>query len=412
MYRKIGACRICGNGNLLTVLELGQQALTGVFPKSVDEKLTSGPLTLVKCAGSDGCGLLQLAHSYSIDEMYGANYGYRSGLNPSMVAHLRSKVARIQGLGVISDGDIVVDIGSNDATTLKQYDARKYRLLGFDPTGNKFRQFYTDAIELIPDFFSDDEFLRRSNGQKASVVTSFAMFYDLENPLGFMQQVHNILADNGVWVFEQSYMPAMLATNSYDTVCHEHLEYYALAQILWMAKRVGLRVVDVEQSDVNGGSFSVTAQKLSGRLKPTPSVETVLQQELTQRLGRIETYVAFAENVRKSRDALRAFLETAKRSGKRVVGLGASTKGNVILQYCGIDSSLLECIGEINPDKFGAFTPGTHVPIIEEGQAIGRNPDYALVFPWHFRRHFESQPRYSSLKLVYPLPVLSGANDA
>jgi hypothetical protein len=393
-------------------LELGQQVLTGVFPKSVDEKLTSGPLTLVKCVGSDSCGLLQLAHSYSIDEMYGANYGYRSGLNPSMVAHLRSKVARIQGLGVASEKDIVVDIGSNDATTLKQYDQGKYRLVGFDPTGNKFRQFYTDVIELIPDFFSDDEFLRRCNGKKASVVTSFAMFYDLENPLGFMHQVHNILADNGVWVFEQSYMPAMLATNSYDTVCHEHLEYYALAQILWMAKRVGLRIVDVEQSDVNGGSFSVTAQKLSGRLKPTPSVDTILQQELTQKLDSVETYRAFAENVSKSRDALRAFLEKAKRSGKRVVGLGASTKGNVILQYCGIDSSLLECIGEINPDKFGAFTPGTHVPIIEEGEAIGRNPDYVLVFPWHFRRHFESQPRYSSLKLVYPLPVLSGANEA
>jgi len=366
----------------------------------------------VKCVGSDSCGLLQLAHSYSIDEMYGANYGYRSGLNPSMVAHLRSKVARIQGLGVASEKDIVVDIGSNDATTLKQYDQGKYRLVGFDPTGNKFRQFYTDVIELIPDFFSDDEFLRRCNGKKASVVTSFAMFYDLENPLGFMHQVHNILADNGVWVFEQSYMPAMLATNSYDTVCHEHLEYYALAQILWMAKRVGLRIVDVEQSDVNGGSFSVTAQKLSGRLKPTPSVDTILQQELTQKLDSVETYRAFAENVSKSRDALRAFLEKAKRSGKRVVGLGASTKGNVILQYCGIDSSLLECIGEINPDKFGAFTPGTHVPIIEEGEAIGRNPDYVLVFPWHFRRHFESQPRYSSLKLVYPLPVLSGANEA
>jgi hypothetical protein len=393
-------------------LELGQQVLTGVFPKSVDEKLTSGPLTLVKCVGSDSCGLLQLAHSYSIDEMYGANYGYRSGLNPSMVAHLRSKVARIQGLGVASEKDIVVDIGSNDATTLKQYDQGKYRLVGFDPTGNKFRRFYTDVIELIPDFFSDDEFLRRCNGKKASVVTSFAMFYDLENPLGFMHQVHNILADNGVWVFEQSYMPAMLATNSYDTVCHEHLEYYALAQILWMAKRVGLRIVDVEQSDVNGGSFSVTAQKLSGRLKPTPSVDTILQQELTQKLDSVETYRAFAENVSKSRDALRAFLEKAKRSGKRVVGLGASTKGNVILQYCGIDSSLLECIGEINPDKFGAFTPGTHVPIIEEGEAIGRNPDYVLVFPWHFRRHFESQPRYSSLKLVYPLPVLSGANEA
>lgn len=411
MYKKIGACRICGNIELVPVLELGQQTLTGVFPRTRDDRLTAGPLTLVKCNGKDHCGLLQLAHSYSIDEMYGQNYGYRSGLNPSMVAHLRSKVQRIEGLGILSAGDIVVDIGSNDGTTLKQYSG-EYRLAGFDPTGVKFRQYYPPHVELVTEFFSDDEFLRRFQERRARVVTSFAMFYDLENPLGFMRQVHNILDDNGVWIFEQSYMPAMLATNSYDTVCHEHLEYYALAQILWMAERVGFRIVDVEINDVNGGSFSVTAQKRAGRLPVAVSVSEVSQKEQAQRLDRVESYLAFAGNVRQSRDVLRGFLERARGSGKTVIGLGASTKGNVILQYCGIDSTLLPCIGEINPDKFGAFTPGTHIPIVKEEEAIARRPDYALVLPWHFRKYFDSQSRYAALNLVYPLPTLSGANGA
>lgn len=408
MYKKIGACRICGNVDLLTVLELGQQALTGVFPKRPDETLTNGPLTLVKCTGKGHCGLLQLAHSYSIDEMYGQNYGYRSGLNPSMVAHLRSKVERIQALNILRPDDIVVDIGSNDGTTLRQYPAQGYHLAGFDPTGNKFRQYYPEHVQLIPDFFSDDEFLRRFQGRKARVVTSFAMFYDLENPLGFMHQVHNVLEDNGVWVFEQSYMPAMLSTNSYDTVCHEHLEYYALEQILWMAERVGFRVIDVELNDVNGGSFSVVVQKNSGRLPVSPAVGQILERERLQQLDRPECYLQFARSVRESRDELRGFLERAAASGKLVVGLGASTKGNVILQYCGVDSRLLPCIGEINPDKFGAFTPGTHIPIVPEQEAIARKPHFALVLPWHFRRYFESQDRYASLRLVYPLPKLSG----
>jgi cyclopropane fatty-acyl-phospholipid synthase-like methyltransferase len=411
VYKKIGACRICGNIELVPVLELGQQALTGVFPKSQDDTLTSGPLTLVKCNGKDRCGLLQLAHSYSIDEMYGQNYGYRSGLNPSMVAHLRSKVQRIEAFKLLAPGDIVIDIGSNDGTTLRQY-AGEYRLAGFDPTGVKFRQYYPPNIQLITEFFSDDEFMRRFEGRKARVVTSFAMFYDLENPLGFMHQVHNILADDGIWVFEQSYMPAMLATNSYDTVCHEHLEYYALAQILWMAERVGFRVVDVEINDVNGGSFSVTAQKSSGRMPVSANVAEVLQGERAQQLDRVESYLSFAASVRQSRDVLRGFLEGARRSGKSVIGLGASTKGNVILQYCGVDTSLLPCIGEINPDKFGAFTPGTHIPIIREDDAIARRPDFALVLPWHFRKYFDAQSRYAALNLIYPLPTLSGANGA
>lgn len=407
MYKAVSACRICANKNLVAVLELGDQALTGVFPKSQDDKLTKGPLTLVKCVGENCCGLLQLAHSYSLEEMYGENYGYRSGLNPSMVAHLRAKVDQIKSYGLIAEGDIIVDIGSNDATTLKQYELDTVSLVGIDPTGAKFRKYYTSNITLIPDFFSAGAFKEKFGAGKAKVVTSFSMFYDMEDPMGFMREVSDILDDNGVWVFEQSYMPAMLATNSYDTICHEHLEYYALAQITWMAERVGLVVVDVELNDVNGGSFSVTVQKRGGKMQPSASVAEMIESEKHEKLDDLETYVAFGKRVRESKSVLIDFLEGAKANGRKVVALGASTKGNVVLQYCGIGPSLISAVGEVNPDKFGAFTPGSLIPIRDEKDVLAEKPDYCLILPWHFRKFFEMQPRYSSLDLVYPLPVLS-----
>lgn len=407
MYLKVEACRICGNKRLETVLELGEQTLTGVFPRHRESNLTSGPLTLVKCAGLGACGLLQLAHSYSLSEMYGDNYGYRSGLNPSMVAHLRSKVDRIKSLGVLGSGDVVVDIGSNDATTLRQYEMPECTLVGIDPTGTKFAKYYSDNIELIADFFSADAYVRRFGLRKAKVVTSFSMFYDLENPVAFMREIASILHDEGVWVFEQSYMPSMLATNSYDTVCHEHLEYYALSQIMWMAERVGLEVIDVELNDVNGGSFSVVAQRVGGPRQVAASVPAVVESERMQDLDDLRTYVNFGDRVRESRRQLLEFLATARANGKRVVALGASTKGNVVLQYCGIDEKLVSAIGEVNSDKFGAFTPGSGIPILDEAEVIGSKPDYVLVLPWHFRKFFEAQPRYASLRLVYPLPILS-----
>lgn len=407
MVKPIEKCRICGNRALVPVLDLGEQALTGVFPKAPDTRLTVGPLKLVLCSGPNTCGLLQLAHSYDADEMYGDNYGYRSGLNPSMVAHLKSKVERIKSLGLLSGGDIVLDIGSNDGTTLRQYDVLGVRLVGMDPTGAKFRKFYRDDIALIADFFSARNFNAAFGDSRAKVVTAFSMFYDLEDPTEFMRQVHSILADDGIWVFEQSYMPLMLETNSYDTVCHEHIEYYALAQIRWMAATVGFEIIDVELSDVNGGSFSVTVQKKGGLLPVATAVGETLSAEADMRLGDPATYAAFRDRVEETKRALLAFLRNAKAGGKRVVGLGASTKGNVLLQYCGIDAALLDSIGEVNPDKFGSFAPGSKIPIRDEKELIAERPDYLLVLPWHFRKFFDSHPRYRGLKLVYPLPRLS-----
>ena len=218
-YTEIEKCRISGSKNLITVLSLGEQYLTGVFPKSEDEEITKGPLDLVWCPDS---GLLQMKQSFSLEEMYGENYGYRSGLNSSMVKHLQQKSKTLQKIANPSGEDLVLDIGSNDATSLKAYTG-EFKKIGIDPTGNKFKEFYTEGTYLIPDFFSSDAFNAHFPGEKAKIITSIAMFYDLENPIKFVEEVESVLHNEGVWHFEQSYMPSMLRTNSYDTICHEHL---------------------------------------------------------------------------------------------------------------------------------------------------------------------------------------------
>jgi NDP-4-keto-2,6-dideoxyhexose 3-C-methyltransferase len=407
MITKLTNCRICGNAQLEQVLDLGEQMLTGVFPKRRDETVTTGPLQLVKCTGADDCcGLLQLAHSYDLGEMYGDNYGYRSGLNASMVAHLQRKVARIRTLVDLAPGDLVIDIGSNDSTTLRAYEQTDLRLVGVDPTGAKFREFYPDHVALIPDFFSAALVKERFPEAQAKVVTSFSMFYDLPEPMEFMRQVHEVLADDGIWVFEQSYMPLMLKTNSYDTVCHEHLEFYALRQIQWMAERIGFRIVDVEFNDVNGGSFSVTVRKAGADRSIEPSVQQILDEEDAAGLHTLQPYREFAQRVSASRDALLSFIANAKAAGKRVAALGASTKGNVLLQYCDLDASDLEAVGEVNVEKFGAFTPGSFIPIVPETELLSSGPDYLIVLPWHFRAFFEKSPAFKQHQLVYPLPEL------
>jgi len=406
-YTPIGRCRICGNTHLVQVLDLGEQMLTGVFPRTRDARVTTGPLRLVKCMAEGGCGLLQLAHSYDLGEMYGDNYGYRSGLNASMVKHLHTKVERVLRLVPLREGDLVVDVGANDGTTLAAYPrAIGADLLGIDPTGAKFRQYYKPHVDLCADFFSAGTLGKVRPGKAVRVLTSFSMFYDLEAPMAFMQDVHDVLADDGVWVFEQSYMPAMLDALSYDTVCHEHLEYYALRQVKWMADRVGFTIVDVEFNDVNGGSFSVTAAKSTSGMQESPDVARILAEEQARGLDTLDLFEGFARRTAASRDELRAFLAQAKAEGKTVAALGASTKGNVLLQYCGITTEDIAEVGEVNPDKFGALTPGTFLPIHDEADVLAHGHDYHLVLPWHFRRHFLANPAYTGRALVFPLPEL------
>lgn len=409
MPREISSCRICNNRQLVPLLHLGEQCLTGIFPKSPAEPITRGPLELVKCDGPDCCGLVQLRHSYDSAEMYGADYGYRSSLNKSMVAHLRAKVAKLIAITPPQPGDIVLDIGSNDGTLLSFYPPGP-TAVGMDPTAAKFREHYQPHIGVVADFFSAAAFKAHFGTRKAKLITSIAMFYDLDEPIEFVAQVAEILDDEGIWHFEQSYLPAMLARNAYDTICHEHVEYYALRQIQWMMSRCGLKIIALESNDVNGGSFAVTVAKAASRHREDAgAIAAMLDSEERLGLHTARPYEEFRGRVFRHREKLLGLLADLSRQGAKVLGYGASTKGNVILQFCGITPAQIPFVAEVNPDKFGKFTPGTHIPIISETEAHAMKPDFLLVMPWHFRDNLvkrEAAYLQRGGKMIFPLPEI------
>lgn len=408
MYLEINKCRSCACTDLIDVMSLGDQYLTGVFPKSKDTEITKGPLGMVWCTD---CSLLQLKQSYSLDEMYGDNYGYRSSLNQAMVRHLRNKVNFLEQYCPLSPGDLVLDIGSNDATTLKFFMSSDILRVGVDPVGEKFRNCYTDGIELIPEFFPSEDFRMRFAGKKAKIITSIAMFYDLESPMDFVREIAATLDVDGIWHFEQSYMPAMLRMNAYDTVCHEHLEYYSLNTIERILKHNGLKVLDVQFNDINGGSIAVTAghESNDSYSKVRPVMEWIVKQETDMGLNTPDPYLQFGKRIIDHRASLVDLLSKLNKSGQRIIGYGASTKGNVLLQYCGITEHDIPFIAEVNEDKFGAYTPGSMIPIIPEEEARSMHPDFFFVLPWHFRNSILARAQeYMSNggKFIFPLPYI------
>ncbi|HSI54106.1 MAG: class I SAM-dependent methyltransferase [Ramlibacter sp.] len=406
-YKAIDECRIGGGSHLVTVLSLGMQALTGVFPKTKDEAIGEGPLELV---WSPKSGLLQLRHSFQPEEMYGENYGYRSGLNQSMVDHLTHKVRGLERLVPLKAGDAILDIGSNDCTLLKAYSATGLQRIGIDPTGNKFSEYYPADIKLVPDFFSGAAY-RSAMKTPAKIVTSIAMFYDLDHPIDFAREVASVLADDGIWHFEQSYMPSMLRLNSYDTICHEHLEYYSLQAVEKILAAADMKVVDVGMNNVNGGSFAVTAVKASNKSVRAnrPVIDWMLAQEERMGLGTPKPFREFEERVFRHRDDLTRLIRSLVADGKKVLGYGASTKGNVVLQFCGFGPADIAAIAEVNPDKYGRVTPGSHIPIISEADARAMKPDYFLVLPWHFKDGIlrrEKDYLASGGKFIFPFPEI------
>ena len=403
-------CRVCGNKNLYPAMSFGVQKLTGVFPATPSEMdaLSSGQITLVKCNDENDtnlCGLLQIEKSFDPDEMYGDSYGYRSGLNASMVAHLHSKIDKILDNYKLNSNDLVVDIGSNDATSLRHYPSNLQRV-GADPTGSKFVEFYGDDIVLLPDFF--DKRLLIDNGfEKAKVITSFSMFYDLEDPVKFAKDIESSLGDDGVWIFEQSYLPLMLDTNSFDTACHEHVEYYSLKSINFILTMAGLKVIDHEFNNINGGSISVTAAKGTSSLPSDPNLEVTLRNEsLVYGLQNASTYSNFMTRIDQNGKELNQLIKRLNASGANVAALGASTKGNVLLQYYGLTAEDIQVVGEVNSDKFGCYTPGSNIPIVSEDEVLESDYEFLLVLPWHFKNFFLNSEKFSGRKLIFPLPTV------
>ena len=403
---RVTRCRLCGSPDLVSVLDLGEQALTGVFPADRNERVSRGPLELVWCSS---CTLLQLAHSYEPEELYGDNYGYRSGLNGSMLRHLARKATSLEMLVGLSRRDAVLDIGSNDGTLLGAYATGSIHRIGIDPTAARFAEYYPQDTEIVADFFSAPRFFEVSEA-RARIITSIAMFYDLEDPVAFARDVCECLAPDGVWHFEQSYMPSMLRSAAYDTVCHEHVEYYSLGTVRRILEQVGLELIDVRFNRVNGGSFAVTAAHAGSRIVQNRALtKWFVGQEERIGLNTRQPFERFADRVFQHRTDLAELVGTLRSAGASMMGYGASTKGNVLLQFCGFGPEHLEAIAEINEDKFGRVTPGTGIPIVSEEEMRARRPDYLLVLPWHFHEGIvqrEEEYLKRGGRLIFPLPEI------
>lgn len=407
MNPTIKLCRSCGSNEIHEVFDLGVQKLSGTFIDKDLDKITEGPLTLAICKE---CCLVQLKHNYPLNEMYNEGYGYRSGLTQFMREHLEKIAKQGINLAKLSKGDYILDIGSNDGTLLSSYDDSEYHLIGIDPVAKKYLDLYPKNCNVVTDFFSASQYFEITN-KKAKIITSVSMFYDLEDPTSFVDSIAKVLDENGVWIFEQSYLPAMLKRNSYDTICHEHLEYYSLESINHLINKSGLKLISATQNEVNGGSIRLVATHENSELATTNSAELswLLEQELNHGVSSDESFERFKVEVIKSKNDLISLLKKLKAEGKKVIGYGASTKGNVILQYCGITAELLPFIGDITPFKDGKFTPGTNIPIISMNKAKELNPDYFLVLPWGFRNDVlirEMELIKNGVKFIFPLPFV------
>jgi len=405
-------CRICGNSDLKPILDLGEQPLSGVFPSPESADPTSSPLELLLCNkenNSDACGLVQLRHQADLAEMYGSTYGYFSSISSLMVSHLEEKVRDLVTFVKPVKGDVVLDIGCNDGTLLNAYGAERGLVrVGMDPSSEKFKSSFQPGIQVEYDFFSEKGVRSMIGNKQCRIITSIAMFYDLDDPVEFMRQIHSLLTPDGVWALELSYLPLLCTQLTYDQICHEHVTYLNLTHMDWMMKKTGLRILDVTFNDMNGGSFYILAGHEKGPYQSnTAKINAILEAE--RPLDTEAPYTRLRNRVISHREEVRHFLDLAHAAGKRVYGYGASTKGNIVLNYCGVTKNDLIAIGDLNPEKDGLTTPGTRIPIISHAKLRKEKADYLFVLIWHLRKEvIQSELEYLMRggKLVFDLPRL------
>jgi len=411
IHRK--TCRVCGSSALTKVIDLGEQYLQGSFVKPGKElpPMRKIPTTLLRCdptRDENACGLLQMAHSVPPEILYAA-YWYRSGTNETMRNHLKGIVSEAVET-LVKENARVLDIGCNDGTLLNYY-PKKFIRFGVDPSD--VAQEVKGDITVIQDIFPSDELAKKIQGKQFGIITSIAVFYDLEDPVEFVRSIKTSLSDEGLWIFEMSYMPSMLKLNSYDTICHEHLEYYSLAVVENVLKRADMKIIKVSLNDINGGSLRCYAThatnfrfKIDGFAR---NIKTLRQEEFDMQLDTDRPYKNFQERIDMHRSELVSLLQRLKKDGKKIHVYGASTKGNTILQWCGLNNDIIDCAADRNPDKDGARTLGTDIPIVSEAKSRAMKPDYYLVLPWHFKEEFlirEKKTLDSGVGMIFPLPSI------
>ena len=404
---KLENCRLCSSSDLVKILDFGNLVFSGFFPNSPQEVTPSGTVDLVTCGK---CGQTQLGHLFDAPTMYGENYGYMSHLNSSMKSHLENTARYIVSTLGFKSHEKIVDIGSNDGTLLNELVKLNSRLVlvGVDPTIKKFGGNYAKNINQIPELFSDS-LVSEIGKNSVQLVTTLAMFYDLDDPMKFVQNVHDLLVDDGLWIVELTYGSWMKETLAFDTICHEHALYYDLNQLVNLFSKNGFVFRDVSLTNINGKSLFLVLQKTTKKLAMPEFAEYLLSKESLSRKDNLSSWVEFGIKVNERIDILKSFFERLKVKEGPINGIGASTKGNIFLQALKLNSANIGSIAEINQYKVGRVTPGSKIRIVNEFEEEFLNSRFLLVLPWHFRDSLIS--RYSSFlnnggSLIFPLPDL------
>lgn len=386
-------CRICGSKKLTKILSMGNQFVTN-FVDSPSQDYAKGPLELVLCDVKEGgCGLLQLKHTLERDVLY-TKYWYQSGISKSMVKALADIVSCGEKMVKLKAGDLVIDIGANDGTLLRQYKTSGLVKVGFEPS-DLWKLATKGNSKIINDYFNYAAFKREFKNKKVKLITSISMFYDLEDPNSFVEDIKKCLDENGVWIIQMNYLGLMLENNTYDNICHEHLEYYSLLSLRNLLDKHDMEVFDIELNDVNGGSIRTYIKHKSSNVKGLSGSEKRIKKQTVyeEKMGfnDLKVYNKFARQIEKSKTELTAFLKRAKNEGKKIFIYGASIRGLVVLQYAGIDKKLIQAATDMNPEKWGKYIVGTGIPIISIEQYRKEKPDYLFVLPYHFIKEIKEQ---------------------
>ena len=398
-------CRNCNSKKISNLFTLGNQSYTGKFPEYPNQIVKKGEINLVIC---NKCNLVQLGNRFDLKYLYGPSYGYRTGINQTMTNHVQQITRYLKNKVKLSKGESVLDIASNDGTLLNFYDKNIIKF-GIDPLVKKYLSNYKKINYKISNFFNYNKVAKKYK-KKFKIITALSVFYDLENPNLFLQGIEKLLDSKGIALIEIADLYSILKKKMFDTICHEHLEYYSTKVLINMFEKNRLKLIDIKENDINGSSKQFYLAKINSSLRVNlKKINNVIKKEKNLKMNKIKTFYNFKNEIDKIKLKLINKLNQIKNNNGRIHGYGASTKGNVLLQYFGIDNKYLDFIAERNPKKYGCYTPGTKIKIISEKKSRALKPDFYLVLPWHFKEEIikrESSTLKSGTKLIFPLPNL------
>ena len=417
IIKLLDKCKVCGNQDLIKVLTLDEQYLSPTFVlsnKNNELAEIKTPLTLLLCdknKNKNNCGLLQLKEITEPDYLY-KEYFYRTATNDTMRKDLRELVEQVLEISSPKSEDIVVDIGANDCTMLNFYE-EKFNLVGFEPARNIKFVDNGKKIKLINNYFNSKNFKDIFANKKAKVITSCAMFYDLENPIQFVNDIEEILDDEGIWCCQISYLDSMIRYNNFYDICHEHLSYYSLESFEYLINKQGLKLFYAETNEVNGGSVRLYICKKNSKKYDkdvfSEKLNCLRKKEKMLNLTSTETYLDFESIVNDLKSKTIKFVDKIIKNKKKVLALGASTKGNIILQHFGLTKDKIPYISERNPEKVGLKCLGSDIELISEEKAREINPEAFIVLPWNFKKEIVKRERKylddgGKLMFVMPFP--------